>query len=95
MFYAWRQQAKQTKKITSPICPATRETFRIISERGKNSTVNTNYNAQLLKTVSVQIISGHGYYKAGSTTILHFGITSAESLGKLQPELPLSLACLG
>lgn len=71
------------------------ETFRIICKRGKTSMVNTNYNAQLFKTLSVQIISGHGYYKAGSTIILHFGITSAQSLGKLQPELPLSPACLG
>lgn len=90
MFYALRQQAKQNKKITSPMCPATWETFRIICKRGKTSTVNTNYNAQLFKTVSVQIISGRGYYKAGSTIILRFGITSAQSLGKLQPELPLS-----
>lgn len=28
--------------------------------------VNTNYNTQLFKTMSLQIISGHGYYKQGS-----------------------------
>lgn len=95
MFYALREQVKQNKKITSPMCPATWEAFRIICKRGKTSTVKTTYNAQLFKTASVQIISGHVYYKAGSTVISHFGITSAQSLGKLQPELPLSLACLG
>lgn len=71
--------------------PAPWETFRIICKMGKTSMVNTNYNAQLFKTVSVQIISGHGYYKAGLTIILRFGITSSQSLGKP----PLGLACLG
>lgn len=82
-------------KITSPMCPVTLETFRIICEMQKTSVVNTNYDAQLFKTVLIQIISGHDYYKADSSIILHFRITSAQSLGELQPELPLSLACLG
>lgn len=95
MFYAFRQQSKQNKKITSPVCPITWDTFRIICKMEKTSVVNTTYNAQLFKTELIQIISGHDYYKAGSRIILHFRITSAQSLGKLQPELPLSLACLG
>lgn len=77
------------------MCPLTWETFRIICKMEKASVVNTNYNAQLFKTELIQIISGHGYYKAGSSIILHFRITSAQSLGELQPEPPLSLACLG
>lgn len=60
------------------MCPATWETFRIICKTEKTSMVNTNYNAQLFKTVLIQIISGHDYYKAGSNIILHFRITSAQ-----------------
>lgn len=55
MFYALREQVKQNKKVTSPMCPATWEAFRIICKRGKTSTVNTTYNAQLFKTASVQL----------------------------------------
>lgn len=54
--------------------------------------VNTNYVAQLFKTVSIQIISERGCYKARSIITLHFGMTSAQSFGMLK--LAQSTACL-
>lgn len=81
-------KTKQENNITSVPCGLGNTQNNL--QEGKTSMVNTNYNAQLFKTVSVQNILGCGYYKAGSDIILHFGITSAHTAENLQPELRLN-----
>lgn len=83
-------KTKQEKK--NPHCILQAGKYTVICKRGKTSMVNTNYVAQLFKTVSVQIISGRGCYKVRSIITLHFGMTSAQPFGMLK--LAQSTACL-